>query len=137
MTFLWHYDSINQLTNIKGRVAIFVIVLDNTGHCFYNHLMEIQPVLGIFSMTEATIKDIKTFETPVARLMPVLGPGHELPELWRVLIFCQNNFFRLSCISTVTDALLSFSKLEIKGSLVPILYCGVCISTTKHCDIMH
>ena len=62
-------------------MAVFIILLDDTGHQVHIHIMETHPMRGILSMTKALPKNIEAFESRVKYLLAILKNVGDLDEL--------------------------------------------------------
>ena len=124
-----------QTSNVKWRVAIFIIILNNSDHSIDSYLVDTQCVISVCSMTEATAKDIEALEPCVKCFLAVLGPSNECLHTRLVLLFSNNNFIRLTLITTVPNYQFTFLQFKVKGTSVPIFRMLWC-TTTKYIDIM-
>ena len=123
--------------NIKRRMTIVIVILDDAGHRPHSHLVETHPFFCIHPVAKSLTKDVEALETPVKCLLAILDACHKFFELRRMLILCHSNFIWLTNVATISNAFFSLFELEVESMLVPIFLVFAGISTTKNGDIMY
>lgn len=131
------HSSGDNLAHIKRRMAVFIVILNDSGHCPYGQLVELQPFFCGGTMAEAMAKNIKRLETPMKRFLAILDSSQKLLELITLLILCDHNFIWFAIVTAISNEHFSWFEFEIKSCLVSVLYFGIFVSATEDCDIMH
>ena len=67
--------------NIKRRMTIVIVILDDAGHRPHSHLVETHPFFCIHPMVKSLTKDVGALETSVKCLLAILDACHKFFEL--------------------------------------------------------